>query len=270
MRRFVSCRTASSSPSPLARRVPLRAVVTSLLLAAALAGTGCSHAMHVTNLDSYRPMPSPPTVPARSVGLTARNLDDPEVRGYVDGIAEGLRRDASFERVVYPFDPRAGHDVDVVFDVQVVTTYAGRGSNFLVNWPGFLIFAPAIWGYGYEASIVTKALVWTRDGATNALEIPTVYDFRHASIGRTWTELGWLEVSIIPFIGGIVFTRYDAGATPQFVSLVAPSYGAYVAQRLRESLGPARARPAVSAPAAPSPSPPLPPPAASPPPVPSA
>ena len=198
----------------------------------ALAASGCSHAMHITNLHEYQPVPTPPLNPPRKVGVTSRNVADATTRGYVDAVAEGLRRDASYDRVLYPYDGSA--DVDLVLDLSVTPRYSGKGSNFLVNWPGFLIFAPAIWGYGYEAAVDTQVSIRTRDGAAQSFAIPTRWQFRQAEIDRTWTEIGWFEVGIIPLIGGVAFTRYDTDVTPEFVARVGPNYGTYVAQRIRE------------------------------------
>lgn len=213
-----------------------------LLAAAAIAGSGCSHAMRITNLHEYAVEPAYPLDPAMTVGVRPNGVADPVTRGYVDAVADGLRRDGSFVQVLYPYDGR--REVDAVVDVAVSPIYSGEGSNFLVNWPGFLIFAPAIWGYGYQAAIDTRVSIWTRDGATRELAIPTRYRFRQAEIDRTWTEIGWLEIGIIPLVGGLVFTGYDADLTPEFVSRVGPSYGAYVSRRIREAL--AAAPPAVA------------------------
>jgi hypothetical protein len=210
--------------------------VRSVLLAAALLATGCSHALRLTNAERFHVPPTPPLQPSRTIGVRSPNVGDPHTRGYVDAIVEAVRRDATFDRVLYPFDA-SQHDADVVVDVAVRATYDGKGTNFLVNWPGFLIFAPAIWGYGYEANIETKVLLRTRDGAARDLVIPTFFEFRQAEIDRTWTEIGWLEVGIIPLIGGLVFTSYDPDVTPEFITKVAPYYGSYVVQRTREALG---------------------------------
>jgi hypothetical protein len=225
----------------------MKRLLTFGLLAAALAASGCSHAMRITNLHEYQPIPSPPVEPPRKVGITSRNIADPATRGYVDAVAEGLRRDPSFDLVLYPYDGR--RDADLVLDISVSPRYSGRGSNFLVNWPGFLIFAPAIWGYGYEATVETQVSIRDRGGLVQELAIPTRYRFRQAESDRTWTQIGWLELGIIPLIGGLAFTQYDPDVTPEFVSRVAPNYGAYVAQRIRETLassGQAEAPPSVS------------------------
>jgi hypothetical protein len=212
----------------------MKRLLTFGLLAAALATSGCSHAMRITNLHEYQPAPTAPLHPPKVVGITSRNIADPATRGFVDAVAQSLRLDPSFDVVMYPYDAR--RDADLVLDISVSPRYSGRGSNFLVNWPGFLIFAPAIWGYGYEAVIETQVSIRDRDGSSQELTIPTQYRFRQAEIDRTWTELGWLEVGIIPLIGGLAFTRYDPDVTPEFVAKVAPNYGAYVARRIREIL----------------------------------
>src|SRR6266540_2471969 len=95
------------------------------LLAAALAATGCSHAMHITNLHEYELMPTPPLQPPRNAGVSSKNLADPLTRGYVDAIVENLRRDGSFDRVVYPCDDPSRPDLDVLIDVSVQPQYSG-------------------------------------------------------------------------------------------------------------------------------------------------
>jgi hypothetical protein len=223
----------------------MKRLLTAGLLTVALAASGCSHAMRITNLHEYQPVPTAPLEPPRVVGVTSASIADPTTRGLVDAVAESLRRDASFDRVLYPYDGR--RDADLVLEISVSPRYSGRGSNFFVNWPGFLIFAPAIWGYGYEAAIETQVSIRTPAGATQEIAIPTRYTFRQAEIDRTWTEIGWFELGIIPLIGGAAFTQYDPDLTPEFVSKVGPNYGAYVAQRIREALA------SPQAPAAPTP-----------------
>jgi hypothetical protein len=106
-----------------------------------------------------------------------------------------------------------------------------------VNWPGFLIFAPAIWGYGYQADIQTVVDIARKgDSAPVRVEASPRYYFRQAEIDRTWTEIGWLEVSLIPFIGGFVFMQYDPDVTDQFIQEVSSNYGALVAGRIVAAL----------------------------------
>jgi len=51
-------------------------------------------------------------------------------------------------------------------------------------------------------------------------------------MGRTWTEIGWLEWSIIPFISGFVFIRYDNDITNLVLDKIQTPIGDYIAQEI--------------------------------------
>ena len=61
---------------------------------------------------------------------------------------------------------------------------------------------------------------------------PVNLNLRHADISRTWTEIGWLEWSVIPFIGAFVFIRYDKGVTPILMDAIQDPIGDYIAQEI--------------------------------------
>ncbi|MBI5469047.1 MAG: hypothetical protein HY891_07945 [Deltaproteobacteria bacterium] len=209
-----------------------------LMLFVSLIFMGCSHNLRITNADDYFASPAAPPKEALKLGVMSSNAADPQSSRYVNSIIDALQRTGGFERVIYPYNQALHKDqVNVVADITVIPHYSGEGLNFLVNWPGFLIFAPAIWGYGYNAEIETKVNV-TRliDGNSQQITVPTKYRFRQAEIDRTWTEIGWLEVGVIPLIGGIVFTQYDTDVTDEFITKVSPNYGSYVAKRILEAL----------------------------------
>ncbi len=195
--------------------------------------TGCSHSLRITNADQYFTPPSaPPIKETIKIGLTSSNVTDIQTSRYVNAIVDALQRNSTVEKVIYPYN-QAVHQVDTVVNITLIPHYTGSGSNFFVNWPGFLIFAPAIWGYGYNADIDTKANI-TRliDNRSQQIEIPTQWKFRQAEIDRTWTEVGWFEVSLIPFIGGFVVMDYDPDVTDEFITKVSPNYASYVAGKI--------------------------------------
>jgi len=65
--------------------------------------------------------------------------------------------------------------------------------NFLINWPGFLIFMPAINGYIYEANYDVEVTLTEAagDSKIDTWSIPIRLNLRHAAMNRTWTEVGW-------------------------------------------------------------------------------
>ena len=125
----------------------------------------------------------------------------------------------------------------MLIDIAVNPKYVGSGQNFVVNFPGLLIFAPAIWGYKYTADIDTRVNITNlKDNTSRQIAVPTRYVFRQADMGRTWTEVSWFEVGIIALVGGTVFTGYDNDVTPEFITTVSPNYGAYVSRKIIDAL----------------------------------
>ncbi len=200
--------------------------------------SGCNHNMHITNSEDYFCPPSPPLAKPIKIGVTSSSVTDPKNSRYVAAAVDALQRSGNFERIVYPFSQTVNQGLaDMLIDITVNPRYDGSGSNFFVNWPGFLIFAPAIWGYKYHAEIETRVSITNlKDNTSKQLAIPTHYIFRHADMGRTWTEVSWFEVSIIALVGGIVFTGYDADVTDEFITKVSPNYGAFVSKKIVEAL----------------------------------
>src|SRR3990167_4580450 len=75
----------------------------------------------------------------------------PEEERLVMATANALKRDGF--KLTYPFYPSDENKAAVDFIVKLTTssTYRGSGWNFLINWPGFLIWTPAWHGYNYGA-----------------------------------------------------------------------------------------------------------------------
>jgi hypothetical protein len=122
-------------------------------------------------------------------------------------------------------------------DITINPHYSGDGSNFFVSWPGFLIWAPAIWGYGYNAEIETAVNITRLKDGSQQIAVPTKYTFREAEMDRTWAaEMGWFLWSATALINGIFVTQYDTDVTDEFITKVSSSYGPYVAKKIEAAL----------------------------------
>ena len=199
--------------------------------------TGCSHELQISNLNENFLAPPPALKNLPTIGIKSSSDTHPQNGRYVRAIVDSLKRTGGFENVIYPYTYSLTDDVDVIIDLTVNPEYSGKGSNFFVNWPGFIIFAPAIFGYGYTADIHTFATAtYPCSDKSQEIIVDTKYDFRQAEIDRTWTEVGWFEVGIIPLIGGIAFTQYDEDVTNEFITKVSYSYGPFVANKIIEAL----------------------------------
>ncbi len=209
-----------------------------LFVVSMLVFSGCSHSLHITNLDEQLMTPVPPLKEPVKIGVSSGNEVQVQNTRYVTAIVEALKHNSNVGQVVYPYSRATSTaPVDVLVDIAINTKYDAKGSNFFVNFPGFLIFAPAIWGYGYDAWIDTQVSVTDlKSNVSQQISSPAHYTFRHADMSRTWTVGGGWVIWPIPLVGGIVFTGYDDGITDLFITKVSPSYGPYVASKIMASL----------------------------------
>lgn len=209
----------------------------SLVILFGIAGllTGCTHPLEIKNLKSYQPTK---TVMAKDLWIgvyTINTLADGEP--IVAGTANGLRDIA--KDVLYPCPP-ANHPehIDVISNITVRFIPKGSGNNFWINFPGFLVWAPAWNGYIYKPSYeIFVHLTDAKDNSTiDEFTIPVKLDVRHADISRTWAELSWLEVGIMAFVSGFVYMGYDDDITPQIDRMAQKPIGDYVAHKIVERI----------------------------------
>jgi hypothetical protein len=213
-----------------AKMSPFLVCTTWLCLGMMLLG-GCSHPLAIKNLDSYRAHGVTSLDKPLRIGI-ASTVSEPEQRRLLDGVANALG--GSSAQIVMPYAPNSTKEVDVVATIDIEANHKGSGWNFLINWPGFLVWAPAWNGYIYEVKYTIDCTL-TKGGTREAIDqfqIPIVLDVRHAAINRTWTELSWLEVSAIAFVGGIVFVNYDESVTPLVVEKIETPLGKFIAQEI--------------------------------------
>lgn len=216
----------------------MRKYVQSMSCVIVLAGiltlaSGCAHPLVVKNMDAYRVSGTTAQTTKKSIGVvpTSGSYYDQVI---LNGVADSLRR-YSIE-VVMPYAKGGERKVDVVANVDLHSQYYGSGINFLIDWPGFLIWMPAWHGYVY--SIKHNFSVRLEDGKSDAtldtFNIPVDLNIRHAAMNRTWlAESGWwLLYSVPALIGGIVHTEYDPNVTPLEAKEVAAPLGDYVAQEI--------------------------------------
>ena len=119
---------------------------------------------------------------------------------------------------------------DLVLAIDPVVEYKSSGWNFLINWPGYVIFTPAWNGYVYRADIATQIVVTDREGRSlGTLGVPVSYSLRHAELDRTfYTALGWFALGA-GFYNARVF---DRDLIDDLHVLVKGNYAAYVMGQL--------------------------------------
>jgi hypothetical protein len=198
---------------------------------AAVYASGCSHQLEVKNLRSYQNMQMNPLHKPLVVGVVP-STEDVDSQRLMKGIGTGLGKYSA--TVLLPYMPGSEKKADVIAKIAIRPEYKGSGWNFLINWPGFLIWTPAWNGYVYKVNYGVDILLskGTDNSKIDSWSIPINLNLRHAAINRTWTEIGWLEWGVIPLIGGIVFIQYDPNVTPILVDKIEVPIGDYIAQEI--------------------------------------
>lgn len=192
---------------------------------------GCSHHLEIKNLDDYQAS-SLHTLPKDfTIGVSTSNTEK-NGKLLVTGLANGLSKYTG--SVIYPYYPSSAKSADLVTNVTVRSDHKGSGWNFLINFPGFLIWAPAWNGYVYRPSydVDIELLRGSDLSKLDTFSVPIDLNVRHAEMDRTWTEISWFEVGIIALVGGIVFTEYDTDVTPLLEREIKIPIGDYLAQEI--------------------------------------
>ena len=205
--------------------------ITSWLCVGTLLFGGCTHELTIENLDMYRPFGGANLDKPLRIGI-AGDAVEAEQKKLLDGVASALSSYSA--TVTMPYAPSNRKEVDVVANIDVKTEHNGSSYNFWINFPGFLIFAPAWHGYDYEVKYTVNCTL-TKPGGGEPIgqfQLPIALDIRHAAMNRTWTEVSWFEVGIIALIGGVVFVDYDNNVTPLVSEKVESPLGRYIAQEI--------------------------------------
>lgn len=198
---------------------------------AVIVACGCAHQLTVRNMQDYRASGIVNLPAATTVGVI-EDGGDKNTSLLVDGVASEMQRNGA--KVVYPCAAN-GQPADVVAQITVKPVFKGSGANFFINFPGFLVWAPAWNGYVYKANFdihVNLVKGSDRSVVLNSFDVPVNLDIRHAAIDRTWTEVSWFEVGAIALVGGIVFMQYDSDVTPLLMREIERPIGEYVAKKI--------------------------------------
>ena len=197
--------------------------------------SGCQHALEVKNISDYRSLTIATPRDVHSIGIVPSTTD---IHGERLVKSAGTKLATYLDEVLLPYSTRSSRKVDVIASIKVAPNYKGSGLNFLINWPGFLIFTPAWNGYIYKVRYdVDIALTNAADGGNiGTFSLPIDLHVRHAAMNRTWTEVGWLEWGVIPLVSGIFFTSYDKKVTSILLDHVGDDIGEYIAQEILSRL----------------------------------
>jgi len=207
--------------------------------------TSCTHAMHVKNLDQYSKTASAPRKLIIAIEDRSANPDEHEYFAFVQ---EALATHPDVRQVALTrWNEPAEVTPDVIVKVHPEPHYDGSGWNYLITFPGFLVFTHAWNGFVYHADIVTGIEVSLPESqAHSTQDVRTTYDMRHCDFARgaltssAWYTPGWGGLNLI---FGFFMIKYDTDATPEFHKEVRSAYGQYIANSIVEMASGALANP---------------------------
>lgn len=192
---------------------------------------GCAHQLEVKNIDDYRNNTIRPAGKPVTIGIIS-STEGEDIQQIVKGTGTALGKYSA--NVILPYSPERDKNAEILADIAVTPEYKGSGWNFLINFPGFLIFTPAWNGYVYGVDynvdiLLTKA---SDNSKIDSWTMPINLNLRHAEIDRTWTEISYLEFGVIALFGGIAFVQYDPDVTPLLGEKIGAPVGDYIAQEI--------------------------------------
>ena len=216
-------------------------VTNCLLFVFLVSAIGCTYPLTILNEDEFQPSPCVPISLPVSLGYVP--IGDRLCDGVPNRIGErAFEYGVSRVRPVYG----PGEDIDCVIRLSRTTDYRSSGVNFLITFPGFLIFAHAAFGYRYYVNIVTDSRLQDGTGkylGTATIETPYEIAYTSYARGSSSAAWGWCGFLLFPplwigsIVKGIVYAvRYDREATPDFERAAEPSYTSFVASKVMEQV----------------------------------
>lgn len=218
----------------------MRALLFAFAFAIALT-TGCTHALEVHNLERYQEPTRLEPAPVRTRVAVRPYAGPIDALFWFEALLWQLGRSPVVEeiRTDYVESPDDTYLPDLILSLDHRLDYRSSGWNFLINWPGFVVFLPAWLGYGYHAEVETRVRIEDSEGAASELAIAASYDLRHADMDRTvWAGLGWLGLyGATALVGGVYDAIvFDEGIIGGFQVRVRENYSAYVANRIVDKI----------------------------------
>ena len=212
-----------------------------------LATTACTHNLRVKNLAMYeRPLKlgggalgEKPTI---GIMPFSASLDD---LWYFNAVVERLSQDPGMGEVRTDYLARfigaRAFRPNLIVDIKPIATYRSSGWNFLISWPGFLVFVPTWNGYVYHADITTTFVIYDPDGnLLDQFDVRISYNIRHADLDRTVVAQGGgflTPLTAVAFLGGVYHGfRFDRDVIPPLQTLTKDNYSTFVIAEAQQRL----------------------------------
>jgi hypothetical protein len=129
---------------------------------AALVLAGCTHAPEFVREYPESDHVAPALAHPVRIAVAGEKGTDPRIERHV---ADAFRYSSPVSSVVLGRLSPPHAAVDYTVDLHVERRAASRGTNFVICWPGFIIFTPAWHGLEWPYRVNTRAVVERADGS---------------------------------------------------------------------------------------------------------
>lgn len=204
-------------------------------LGLALVIAGCTYSLRITNLLDF--VPSHTQLP-RTVKIGFVGTNDPLLNSVMDEIS--FHPQVEVTKKYYQIGTKI--ETDYICELLERKKFRASGKNFIITFPGFIVFAHAWSGYKYFIDIETNVRIIDPNGnILKEFSIVTPYTIRYTSIDRgvISTVGGWLmpAFGLLNIIPATIFAfDYDERATDEFIEKVLPSYKVFVSSKILEQI----------------------------------
>ena len=199
---------------------------------------GCAHRLEIINLDDYCTNADMPQCKNCSSVRVELKTAIPSESVYVPESESILRDQLNSELTKRGCVINGTDDPAFLISCEIDTTYSANGLNFLVSWPGYIIFTHAWLGYGYDVKYWIRCEISTTadKNVVGRIEDTINLHVRYADFGTTWAAgCGWIPwIGFIPSManGIYVATTYDDDMTPELQEKASRVIAAAIADEL--------------------------------------
>lgn len=192
---------------------------------------GCTYALRVTNEGDFEP---DTTTLKRQVKLGVLNSDD----DLLGSVVNKLQMDPNIAEVKLLNEKTSNVEVDYKEKLERKARYRASGQNFIITFPGFILFAHAWAGYKYYVDIATISSLLDKEGKIlKKATFNTPYEIRYTSFARGAISslCGWIlpPYGGLDIIAGAFFAgTFDHRGTDEFYDKIKDSYSNYIAGKI--------------------------------------
>ncbi len=204
---------------------------------------GCSYPLRITNEKDFIAA-QPQIKPLKTVTIGFLPIEETIFKEkLLNSVVEEIGRSSIVDAVKKDYQIGSGVKADYVCALSQTMKFSASGQNFLITFPGFLVFTHAMVGYKYYIDITTKSnlLDPTNGNIISEASIITSYEIRYTSFARGaassligWLAPGWGLLDV--FTGMVFATDYDQRATQDFIQRAEFTYKTFVSRKIIEQI----------------------------------